>query len=114
MLIDLAVSVILIIGAFFTLVGSYGLIKLRGSMARLHGPTKASTLGVGSLLLASILHSFGQGNLSLHEMLVVAFLFVTAPITGNFIAKVNLHQQKGQADLPPPPEDTTWVTYSDK
>jgi len=113
MLIDILVAIILIIGTVFTLIGSYGLIKLRGSMARLHGPTKASTLGVGSLLLASILHSFGQGELSLHEMLVVAFLFATAPITGNFIAKVNMHQQKGKADLPPPPEDVTWATYSD-
>ncbi|WP_334061248.1 Na+/H+ antiporter subunit G [Limimaricola cinnabarinus] len=110
---EILVAVLLVIGAVFTLVGSYGLVKLDQPMKRLHAPTKASTLGVGSLLLASMVHAFAFGEGSLHEFLVMAFLFVTAPISGNFIAKVHLHLQRGGKELPPPPTEERWATYSE-
>ncbi len=112
-LIELLVAALLMIGAAFTLIGSYGLLKLDQPMKRLHAPTKASTLGVGSLLLASMIHGFAFGEASLHELLVMAFLFVTAPISGNFIAKVHLHRQRGGKELPPPPAEDSWATYSE-
>ena len=114
MLLEILVAALLIIGAAFTLIGSYGLLKLDQPMKRLHAPTKASTLGVGSLLLASMIHAFASGDASLHELLVMAFLFVTAPISGNFIAKVHLHRQRGGKELPPPPEEKNWATYAEQ
>lgn len=113
-LIEILVAALLIVGAAFTLIGSYGLLKLDQPMKRLHAPTKASTLGVGSLLLAAIVHAFASGEGSLHELLVMAFLFVTAPIAGNFIAKVHLHRQRGGSELPAPPREDIWATYSKK
>ncbi|PZX12930.1 multicomponent K+:H+ antiporter subunit G [Palleronia aestuarii] len=110
MLINVLIVVILIIGAFFTLVGSVGLLKLKSPMARLHAPTKASTLGVGSLLLASMIDAFAHREPSLHEVLVMAFLFVTAPISANFIAKVHIHRRSNVDALPPLPEGTEWAT----
>lgn len=109
---DIVVAALLMIGALFTLVGSIGLIRLDTSMSRLHAPTKASTLGVGSLLMASMVHGFANGAPSLHEVLVTAFLFVTAPITGNFIAKVNMHRERGKPDFAPPPDPEGWATYT--
>ena len=53
-----AVALSLFFGAFFTLVGALGLLKLNDSMTRLHAPTKVGTVGVGALLLASIIHSY--------------------------------------------------------
>ena len=111
---EIIISALLIVGGFFTLVGSIGLIKLDNCMSRLHAPAKASTLGVGSLLMAAMIYSFVSGTGSLHEILVMAFLFVTAPITGNFIAKVNLHRLHQTKDMPPAPSDHVWGTYSDK
>ena len=75
-----AVAACLVIGAFFTLVGAIGLLKFNDSMTRLHAPTKVGTVGVGALLLASMIHSFTFGEGPLHELLIMAFLFVTAPI----------------------------------
>eukprot|EP00752_Nemacystus_decipiens_P000825 g825.t1 len=47
---------LLIVGAgFFGIVGSFGLAKLPDLMTRLHGPTKATTLGIGGVLIASML-----------------------------------------------------------
>ncbi|WP_297813418.1 Na+/H+ antiporter subunit G [uncultured Methylophaga sp.] len=91
-MLDIVLSVLIVIGAFFTLVGSLGLFKLRDFYMRLHGPTKASTLGVGAILVASALHfSFKTGDLSLHEVLVTLFLFITAPVSAHLMAKAALH-----------------------
>lgn len=41
LVLDILTAVTLLIGALFTLVGSYGLLKLDDPMKRLHAPTKA-------------------------------------------------------------------------
>ena len=109
MLWDILIAASLVVGGFFTLVGSYGLIKLDNPMSRLHAPTKAGTLGVGGILLASIIYAFAYGEGSLHEFLVMAFLFVTAPISAHFIAKTHIHSVVRREDLPPPGKDETWA-----
>lgn len=101
----------LLIGAFFSLVGAIGLLKLPDSMTRLHAPTKVGTVGIGALLAASITHSYTTGEGSVHELLIMAFLFVTAPISANFMAKVNIHK-KSCVTPPPPPQDDTWATLN--
>ena len=107
---DILIVAALLSGAFFALVGSIGLLKLDTPMKRLHAPTKASTLGVGSFLLASIIQAFSSGEGSLHEVLIMAFLFVTAPISANFISKVNMHRED-MDPAPPPPGDRKWATF---
>ncbi|WP_342077681.1 Na+/H+ antiporter subunit G [Yoonia sp. SS1-5] len=105
----IATAVFLLIGASFTLVAAIGLLKLNDGMTRLHAPTKAGTVGVGALLLASMTHSHTLGEGSMHELLIMAFLFVTAPISANFIAKVNIHRRSCQTP-PSPPRDDMWST----
>ncbi len=106
-----AVALCLLIGAGFALVGTIGLLKFNDSMTRLHAPTKVGTIGIGALLLASMIHSYVFSDGSLHELLIMAFLFVTAPISANFIAKVNIHRRA--CDTPPaPPLDDTWSTLN--
>ena len=109
-LFDIAVAACLVVGALFTLIGSIGLLKLGNPMSRVHAPTKASTLGVGSILLASMIYSFARGEPSLHEVLIMAFLFVTAPITANFIAKVHIHRNSHKTPLPPVGDGDVWAT----
>ena len=104
-----AAAIFMLIGAFFTLVGAIGLLKLNDAMKRLHAPTKVGTMGVGALLLGSITLSYVQGGSSIHELLIMAFLFVTAPISANFISKVNIHRR----DCETPPElenNQVWST----
>ena len=106
-----AVAICLLIGSGFAAVGVLGLLKFNDSMTRLHAPTKVGTIGIGALLLASIGHSFLIGDSSMHELLIMAFLFVTAPISAHFIAKVTIH--KRDCVTPPPPKsDDTWSTLS--
>ncbi|MEO0912448.1 MAG: monovalent cation/H(+) antiporter subunit G [Pseudomonadota bacterium] len=101
----------LLIGSGFVLVGVIGLLKFNDPMTRLHAPTKVGTVGIGMLLLASMLSAFAEGETSIHEVLIMAFLFVTAPVSAHFIAKVNIHRK--DCETPPsPPQDTTWSTLT--
>lgn len=105
-------AALLVIGGIFAIVGSFGLLKLPQTMQRLHAPTKATTVGVGSALIASMLYSwFYQNTISWHELMITLFLFLTAPITANFIAKAQLHRAERKEDLPPTGVGSEWATF---
>lgn len=120
---EVAVSVMIVVGSSFALIGSWGLARLPSLMERLHGPTKATTLGLGGMLVGSVLFfQLHLGVLSTHELLISLFLFITAPISANLIAKVHLHRLrtdaaseiKSPAGCPPPaPGVGNWATYEE-
>jgi multicomponent K+:H+ antiporter subunit G len=98
MLTEIIVCAFVLVGAFFTLVGSIGLARLPDFFTRLHGPSKATTLGVGGLLIASILHfSFAGDGLSLNELLITIFLMLTAPISAQMLSQAALKRLGGDA-----------------
>ncbi len=102
-LVDVLTAALILLGAAFALIGSVGLVRLPDIFTRLHGPTKATTLGVGSILLGSILFFSARQGLSLHEVLVSLFLFITAPVSAHLIARAAL--QRHCKTLARPPED---------
>ncbi|HIQ28788.1 MAG TPA: Na+/H+ antiporter subunit G [Sulfurovum sp.] len=92
---DFLIALFLLIGSFFTLVGSVGLVKLPDFFMRLHGPTKATTLGVGAMLVASMLYYFSYHDIvRLNELLIIIFLFMTAPVSAHLMSKAALHKKK--------------------
>ena len=106
LLLDVVLAVLLVIGAAFTLIGSWGLARLGDFFKRLHGPTKASTLGVGCVLIASMLYfTFrpGSAGASLHELLITLFVFLTAPISAHLLVKAALVLDPGSRPAPPRP-----------
>jgi multicomponent K+:H+ antiporter subunit G len=103
-LIDLLTSILLLFGAGFALVASIGLARLPDIFTRLHGPTKATTVGVGSILLGSVLFFSVRQGLSLHELLISVFLFMTAPVSAHLIARAALHR-RCKSLVEPPAED---------
>lgn len=84
---EIVIAALLVIGAGFALVGSWGLAKFSDILKRLHGPSKATTLGVGCVLAASALAFALRGEPSLHELLIALFLFITAPVSAHLIVK---------------------------
>lgn len=81
----------LLVAAFFSLVGAIGLVRLPDFFMRLHAPTKASTLGVGGVLVASMILAAAQGRAGFAELLITLFVFVTAPVSANMMAQAALH-----------------------
>jgi multicomponent K+:H+ antiporter subunit G len=110
-LLELLAALLLLAGSFFLLVGSYGLAKLPSLMQRLHAPTKATTLGVGGILLASVAHAGVEGRVSLHELLIVLFLFLSAPVSAHMLAKAHILRHRDEAlRLPPTGRPVGWAT----
>ncbi|WP_416886173.1 Na+/H+ antiporter subunit G [Marinospirillum sp.] len=91
-MLDYLIAFFILLGGGFMLIGSIGLARLPDFYMRLHGPTKATTLGIGSLLIASMLYfSRAEGTFSVHELLVTIFLFISAPVSAQMLAKAALH-----------------------
>jgi multicomponent K+:H+ antiporter subunit G len=118
---EIAIAAMFVLGGGFALVGSWGLVRLPSLMERLHGPTKATTLGLGGILIGSMLFfQLEQGTWTVHELLISLFLFITAPIAANLVAKVHVHALRarhtptvpGPAGAPPPPPGgADWATH---
>jgi len=91
---EFLISIFLLIGSFFVLVGSVALVKLPDFFMRLHGPTKATTLGVGAMLVASMLYYFSYHDaVRLNELLIIIFLFMTAPVSAHLMSRAALHKK---------------------
>ena len=96
-----ATAFCLVAGAFFALIGAIGLVRLPDTFMRFHPPTKATTLGVGGVLAASLLYFAGSGRVVVHELLVALFLFVTAPVSALMLARAAIQLGlRSQAPLP--------------
>ncbi len=112
--IEFAVAAFIVIGAAFMFVGSLGLATLPDTMRRLHAPTKATTLGIGSLLIASMFYFvLLHQSLGVHEILITLFLFLTAPATAIMIAKAYIFRHRAtQEQLPPSANKAGWGTLT--
>lgn len=91
LLMEILVSIFLLIGAFFMLVGGIGMVRLPDLFMRLHAPTKSSTLGLGSFLIAAMIYSTFQGRIGFAEILLTLLAFITAPVSANLMAQAALH-----------------------
>ena len=113
---ELLLVALLLAGSFFILMGGIGLVKLSEFFRRLHAPTKASALGVGLVLVASVGYPLFMGSdPQPHELLITAFLLITAPISAHLMSKAALSlrmdewpQLPGKSDedthVPPRPD----------
>lgn len=112
LLAEYAISALLVLGGGFGLIGSYGLVKLKDPMQRLHAPTKATTIGVGAALIASALDLLLLGKgITWQEILIALFLFLTAPLSALYLAKTHLLRTVDRKTLPPTGTEAPWATY---
>jgi multicomponent Na+:H+ antiporter subunit G len=108
------------------LLAGLGVLRLPDLFMRLQASTKASTLGVGCMLLGVAIH-FQTLGVTTRAVLVIAFFFLTAPVGAHVIARAayavgvplwegtitdelgdrrRASEQRGPdgpAELPPPP-----------
>jgi len=102
---QIAIAAALVVGGVFALVGVIGMLRFPDFYMRLHAPTKASTLGVGGVLIASIGVGWATGRLAVPELLITLFVFITAPVSANLLAQAALHLRvRSEAGAAPDPE----------
>jgi len=80
------VAALIVVGSFFLLVGTVGLLRLPDVYNRLHATSKATTLGAASMFLAGFVY-FGPGGNGLTSLVGILFLFLTAPTGGHMISR---------------------------
>lgn len=97
------VAALLVVGGLFALVGAIGMLRFPDFFMRMHAPTKAATLGVGGVLLASLIVGWSRGEVGLNLLLITLFVFVTAPVSANLMAMAALHL-RSPSKAPVPPE----------
>ncbi|MDQ2065984.1 Na+/H+ antiporter subunit G [Xinfangfangia sp. CPCC 101601] len=113
-IIEIIAAALLVAGGLFAVIGSLGLLRLKQSMQRLHAPTKATTLGIGSALVAVAVHIWlNEDRLALRELAVALFFFLTAPLSALFLSKAHLFRSEDAAKLPPTGTKAGWATLSE-
>ena len=89
----LLVALLLFVGASIILIGALGLLRLRTFYQRIHGPAITITLGAGCVLLASMLYfTVAQSRLVIHEIIIAAFLLMTAPVVSMMIMRAAVYR----------------------
>lgn len=91
----LPAAVLLICGGLLTLIGALGLLRLQSFFARIHAPTMGGTLGVGCVVIASMLVSSVQaGRPVIHELLITLFVLLTAPVTAILLMQAAMRRER--------------------
>lgn len=86
-LIELVAMAAMSSGAGLVAIAGLGLLRLPDLYTRMHAVTKATTLGLALLLLASALEAWRGGVFPMAELLVVVFVFLTNPVGVHLLAR---------------------------
>lgn len=88
-------AALLLIGGAAAVAGSIGLLRFQDFFARMHGPSMGNTGGVGAVVITSILVTSALGGRPLlHELLILLFVLVSAPITSIILLQAALHRNR--------------------
>jgi multicomponent Na+:H+ antiporter subunit G len=83
---DILTGALMLIGAGFMLLAAIGVTRLPDLYIRMHAATKSGTLGVTAMMLAAAVH-FGQLGVTTRVVLIVLFLYITAPVAAHMIGR---------------------------
>ena len=73
-------------GSLFVLVAAIGLLRFREFYSRMHATTKATSFGILLLVAAAGLY-FASWEVAIKAVLVVLFVYLTAPLAAHSIAR---------------------------
>ncbi len=94
------VALLLVAGGLLALVGSLGLVRLRSFQARMHGPSMGNTLGLGCLIIASIIAGSAAAQRPvLHPLLVTVFVVMTSPVTAMLLIRASIHRERSRLEV---------------
>ncbi|HIE65301.1 MAG: monovalent cation/H(+) antiporter subunit G [Nitrospira sp.] len=83
---EILVPIFLGLGLFFIGVGCLGLYRMPDIFCRMHATSKATTLGLVFILMATFVH-LGFASVGLKAVLAIIFAFLTAPVGAHLISR---------------------------
>ncbi|MDG5786502.1 monovalent cation/H(+) antiporter subunit G [Evansella sp. AB-P1] len=103
---EIVVSILILLGGAFSILGSIGIVRFPDVYGRLHAATKSATLGVICIIIGTFLYFLLVQELFIGKLLLtILFVFMTAPVVGFMVSKsaynvgVKLWDQSIQDDL---------------
>ncbi len=88
-------TILLIVGGLLTLVGSVGLLRMPNFFTRIHSVSMGNTLGVGCVLVASMLIASALAHRPvIHELVITLFVVITAPVTAIVLMQAAIRRSK--------------------
>ncbi len=86
------VALLLVLGALFMFLAGVGLIRLPDLYLRMSATSKAATIGASLVLLGAAIH-FGTAAVAGRAVVIVAFLFMTAPVAAHTIGRAGYRRK---------------------
>ena len=100
---EILTAVLVVLGAGFAAVGSFGLVRLPTFFDRVHSPTVGATAGTWCITLATIVYFSVQGDsIFLRATLIALFVALTAPVTTIFLMRAALFRARQMGKGVPP------------
>lgn len=99
-------GLLLLLGAGLAATGALGLLRLGSFYERLHATTLGTTLGMGSVLIASMFFfSVTQTRPVVHELIITVVMTITTPISLMLLVRAALYRDRheGSDEVPPAP-----------
>jgi multicomponent Na+:H+ antiporter subunit G len=90
--VSLLAAALLVLGAAFMALGAVGLVRLPDVYMRMSASSKAATLGASLVLLGAAMH-FGTAAVAGRAAVIVAFLFLTAPVAAHAIGRAGYRRK---------------------
>lgn len=85
-IINIISTIFIIIGLFFIIAGTVGLIRFPDFYSRMHATGKCDTLGEGLVIIGLIIYN-GFNMISVKLLFLVIFIFVANPVSTHAIAR---------------------------
>ncbi|MCG8604563.1 monovalent cation/H(+) antiporter subunit G [bacterium] len=79
-------AVLLVTGSLFMLIAALGILRFPDLFTRMHAAAKAASFGAG-LMLSAVAVYFATAWVILEIFLVIAFIFLTAPVASHMIGR---------------------------
>lgn len=83
---DILVSIFALAGAIFILIATVGMVKMPDTYLRISVSTIASTLGVGLILISTMLF-FRETIVNIKAIAMIVFILMTSPVSAHLIAR---------------------------
>ena len=85
---DVLTAIVWLAGSAFALLAAVGVLRMPDVFTRMQASTKASTLGLGCLLMVTALQ-MGDGGSVIRVASLAAFVLLTTPVAGLVIARAS-------------------------
>lgn len=86
----------LLVGCILQMLAAFGLLTLPSFLGKLHGASKASTLGLICILLAAMINHL-EAEASIKAVILIVFVFITSPLVAQAFASAYLKYNPKEA-----------------